>query len=307
MQEPITFTGSPLDRAGNERRDADWLAAQITDPNSRFLPMHRLKALIDLTTGGSIAWRPRSDLAELIDQGAMTLFLGMEGGVAHFGVDVSAVKNPRGEPYGRWGKFIDVRGIAGQLPAGHAAILAQARSMIDWHQRHGFCAVCGAPSTVTDGGYARKCNDEACGAQHFPRTDPVVIMLIEQGGDCLLGRSKMFAPGSYSALAGFMEPGESIEEAVRREIVEEVGIKSGAVRYIASQHWPFPSSLMIGCVAEAEGRDITLDPAELEDARWFSRDDIRAMVDNSQAREGLRMPPPLSLAHQLALRWLDGA
>ena len=304
MQEPIIFTGSPLDRAGNARRDADWLAARLADPNSRFLPLHRLKALIDLSTGGSIGWRPRSDVADLLDQDAMTILLGLADGVAHFGVDASAIENPKAEPYVQWGKFIDVRAIAGQLPAGHAAILAQARAMIDWHRRHGFCAVCGAPSHIAEGGYARKCGAEDCRAIHFPRTDPVVIMLIEQAGDCLLGRQKMFAPGSYSALAGFMEPGESIEEAVRREVSEEVGINAGAVRYIASQHWPFPSSLMIGCVAEARGRDIKLDSAELEDARWFSAAEIRAMVDNSLGREGLRMPPPLSLAHQLALRWL---
>jgi NAD+ diphosphatase len=306
MQDPIIFTGSPLDRAGNARRDAAWLAAQMSDPDSRFLLLHRLKVLIDLTTGGTIGWRPHADVAAFLDQGAMTIFLGLADGVAHFGIDVSAIENPKAEPYGRWGKFIDVRAIAGQLPAGHAAVLAQARAMIDWHGRHGFCAECGAPSQIAEGGYARKCSAESCGAMHFPRTDPVVIMLIEQDGDCLLGRQKMFATGSYSALAGFMEPGESIEEAVRREVVEEVGVTAGAVRYIASQHWPFPSSLMIGCVAEAMGRDITLDPKELEDARWFSKDDIRAMVDNSLGREGLRMPPPLSLAHQLALRWLDG-
>ena len=171
---------------------------------------------------------------------------------------------------------------------------------------HGFCAQCGAPSRIREAGYLRLCSNTDCGAQHFPRTDPVVIMLVESDGDCLLGRSARFPGSMYSALAGFMEPGESIEEAVRREVAEESGVTVGAVRYIASQHWPFPSSLMIGCVGTATDRAITLDPSELADARWFSRAEIAAMVDNWRAADGPRMPPPLSLAHQLARRWLAG-
>ena len=306
MQEPITFTGSPLDRAGNLRRDGNWLAAHLADSSSRFLPFHRLRALIRLEGAAAIGWKSRAEVADFLDAGAICVFLGMQGDIAHFGVDVSAIDKPKAEPYAAWGKFIDVRSIAASLPAGHAAILAQARAMIDWHARHGFCAVCGEQSVIAEAGYVRRCSDDGCKAMHFPRTDPVVIMLVESGEDCLLGRQPRFDKEVFSALAGFMEPGESIEEAVRREILEEAGITVGAVRYLASQHWPFPSSLMIGCVGVAETREITLDPQELEEARWFRRSEIAEMIENATIGKGLRMPPALSLAHQLALRWLAG-
>ncbi|MBT3534986.1 MAG: NAD(+) diphosphatase, partial [Rhodospirillaceae bacterium] len=172
--------------------------------------------------------------------------------------------------------------------------------------RHGFCSVCGQPSRMGEAGYSRKCSDDDCGSMHFPRTDPVTIMLVLDGENCLLGRQKIFAPNSYSALAGFMEPGETIEDTVRREVMEEAGIKVGAVRYVFSQPWPFPSSLMMGCFAEAESTEINIDPNELEEARWFTRDQIRDMVDSWQDQSKLRMPAPLAIAHQLAAAWLRG-
>jgi NAD+ diphosphatase len=185
-----------------------------------------------------------------------------------------------------------------------AAVLAQARSLIDWHDRHGYCANCGSPTEPREAGYMRACTE--CRAQHFPRTDPVTIMLVLRGDKLLLGRQPRFAPMTFSALAGFVEQGENIEEAVRREVREEVGIRVGEVRYHSSQPWPFPSSLMIGCMAEAEEETIRLDPDELEDARWFSRAEIAEMVENHKAEGKLRMPPPISIAHQLAKAWLRG-
>ncbi len=306
LTEPITFTGSPLDRAGNQRRDPAWLAQRRRHPQSRFMPVYKLRALIDLDAGPDIAWLSGDDVRPFLDQGAACLLLGAADGACHFAVDVSAADSAKSAPFSDWGKFIDVRSIAGQLPAGHAAILAQARSMIDWHDRHGFCANCGHPTEITEAGYMRSCPIQDCKAQHFPRTDPVVIMLVERGDNCLLGRQPRFPKEVFSALAGFMEPGESIEEAVRREIMEEAGLPVDRVRYIASQHWPFPSSLMIGCIGETEASDITIDTQELEEARWFSRAEIAAMVEAAVTQEGLRMPPPLSLAHQLAERWLAG-
>ena len=306
MQDPITFTASPLDRAGNLRRNEGWAKARLTEPTSRFLAMHDLKGPIRLGEQPELGWRGPADVAQLLEAGATWVMLGLADGVCHFAVDADAIDDLKAPPYADWGKFIDVRAIAGQLPSGHAATLAQAKALIDWHQRHGFCAQCGAPSRIREAGYLRLCSNPDCGAQHFPRTDPVVIMLVESDGDCLLGRSARFPGSMYSALAGFMEPGESIEEAVRREVAEESGVTVGAVRYIASQHWPFPSSLMIGCVGTATDRAITLDPLELADARWFSRAEIAAMVENWRATDGPRMPPPLSLAHQLARRWLAG-
>ena len=159
---------------------------------------------------------------------------------------------------------------------------------------------------MDEAGYSRKCDDKECGAMHFPRTDPVTSMLVVNGDRCLLGRQKMFAPNSYSALAGFMEPGETIEEAVRRETWEEAGLRVGDVRYIFSQPWPFPSSLMIGCIGVAETTEITLDTDELEEARWFEREQVAEMVENWSDQNKLRMPAPLAIAHQLGRAWLRG-
>lgn len=299
---PITFTASDLDRASALRKDRDWLAGRLTDRRSRFLPMRELKALIRPGREPGIDWRGMADVLDALAEGASTVLLGIRDDVAHFAVDVSG----HGGGGADWGKFIDVRTIAPQVPAAESAILAQARSLIDWHARHRFCAVCGSPSELADGGYVRRCRNEVCGAEHFPRTDPVVIMMVLRGDACLLGRQPRFMPGMYSALAGFVEPGESIEEAVRREVLEEVGIRAGAVRYVASQPWPFPSSLMIGCFAEALEETITIDAEELDEARWFPKSDIPAMLARSMTSEQPRMPPPLSLAHQLALAWLEG-
>ncbi|WP_428249474.1 NAD(+) diphosphatase [Ferrovibrio sp.] len=310
VSSTIPFSGSLLDRAGNHRRDGAWLKAQLGAETSRFLLLHELKPLIALEGGARLAWFPQRYAAALAD--CPTLLLGLENGVAHFAIDVDAVPGIEGLA-DEQNKFIDVRSIAPQLSLPEAAILAQARSMTDWHRRHRFCAQCGAPSNAEDAGYSRRCSNDACKAQHFPRTDPVVIMLgvlPDAGGDrqadrILLGRQRQFLPGVYSALAGFMEPGESIEEAVRRELAEEAGLATGEVRYIASQPWPFPSSLMIGCVADATSDALTVDQHELEDARWFRRDEVTTMLRASTDMNApLRLPPPLSLAHQITKRYL---
>ncbi len=307
MPEPIVFTASPLDRAGDRRQDKAWLAALLDDPNTRFLPLWQLKVLIDLQGegGAAIAWANRETLGDYVRDEAVTVFLGLEDDRAHFAVAIEEDGNPaKSGRLAGGGKFIDVRSIAPNLSVGDAAILAQARSMTDWHLRHRFCAACGAPTTMHEAGYSRRCTETDCAAQHFPRTDPVVIMLVVDGDRCLLGRQPHFAANAYSALAGFVEPGESIEEAVRREVAEEAGITVGQVAYVASQPWPFPSSLMIGCQAEALDSTINIDADELEDARWFDRDQIREMAGNWRSPEGLRLPPPLAIAHQLVLDWM---
>ncbi len=311
--KPICFSGSSLDRAGNPRRDPAWLAEKRRRADSRFLPLRELKALVDITAKPArIAWQDTvwADAHATLP----CLFLGLDAaGIAHFTIDCDADERTAAL-HGEAIKFIDVRSIAAMLPPEEAAILAQARSLTDWHQRHRFCAQCGSPTQLAEAGYSRHCTSEACKAQHFPRTDPVVIMLAvrrdERTGEdmVLLGRQSRFPPGMYSALAGFMEPGETIEEAVRREILEESGIKTGDVRYVACQPWPFPSSLMIGCIAEATSSAITVDPTELEEARWFSRDEVEEMRMKSTDMEASpRLSPPLALAHQLAKRWLAGA
>ncbi|HEV7234361.1 MAG TPA: NAD(+) diphosphatase, partial [Sphingorhabdus sp.] len=189
------------------------------------------------------------------------------------------------------------------LPAEDAAIYGTARSLIDWHNAHRFCGKCGSATELFRAGWGRKCSN--CGKEHFPRTDPVVIMLAEFEGKALVGRQSRFPPGNYSALAGFLEPGESIEEAVRREIHEEAGVTCGAVRYVTSQPWPFGGSqLMIACVADALGNEITLDANELEDAMWVSKDEARAALDGADNRR-FNAPPPFAIAHSLLRAWVE--
>jgi len=189
------------------------------------------------------------------------------------------------------------------LPFKDVAIMGQAKAMIDWHNRHGFCANCGACTALTDGGYRRLCSN--CNAEHFPRTDPVVIMLAVHDDACLVGRNKRFPGNFYSALAGFMEPGETIEEAVRRELQEEVNVKVGAVRYIATQPWPFPSSLMIGCIGEADSRDFKPDGVEITEARWLSRDDAKRLIAGERMAD-ISVPPAIAIAHHLIKAFAEG-
>ncbi|WP_441983474.1 NAD(+) diphosphatase [Microvirga sp. 2YAF29] len=196
----------------------------------------------------------------------------------------------------------DLRAIAtrGLVPVEELGILAMAKSILDWHNRHRFCANCGAPSQAAQAGFRRDCS--SCGAQHFPRTDPVVIMLITRGDKCLLGRQPRFVEKVYSCLAGFLEPGETIEDAVRRETFEESGIRVGEVRYLASQPWPFPSNIMIGCQGEAISDEINFDREELQDARWFSKHDVRRMLDGTH--EDFAAPSPIAIANHLLREWM---
>ena len=210
-------------------------------------------------------------------------------------------------PDGR-GEAFDARTLAPLLAGGEAAILAEARSLIDWHARHRFCAQCGSPTRVELAGWVRRCPE--CRASHFPRTDPVVIMLSVRGEYGLLGRNRRRAGNRFSCLAGFMEPGETLEEAVRRETFEEAGIRVGRVRYLACQPWPFPSSLMTGFLCEALTEEITIDPEELAEARWFSRDEIRAMVERAASGPDdptrVSLPGPVAIAHHICRRWSHG-
>ncbi|MCY1644146.1 NAD(+) diphosphatase [Methylorubrum sp. SL192] len=202
-------------------------------------------------------------------------------------------------------RALDLRALAteGAVAREEQGLIATAKSVLAWHARHRFCANCGSPTSIAAGGFRREC--EACGLHHFPRTDPVAIMLVRRGETCLLGRGPHFKPGMYSCLAGFIEPGETVENAVRRETREETGVAVGAVAYHASQPWPFPASLMIGCVAEALSEAIRTDPDELEDARWFSRPDVARMIQGNHP-EGLTVPPATAIAHLLLRDWLDG-
>jgi NAD+ diphosphatase len=308
------FSDSPIDRASHLRSDQKWLADVLVDPHTRYLPLRNLNALIVPSERPDapmdIGWQAPVEVAEFVGDGAICVFLGLLDGEARFAVDVSSMDDKHaGSDLARKGRFMDVRRIAPRLGHGVPAILAQARAMIDWHKRHRFCSTCGTLSRSADGGYLRVCTSDECDAQHFPRTDPVVIMLAVRDEHCLLGRQPGFPPNMYSSLAGFMEPGETIPEAVRREIMEEAGIEVGAVHYRDTQPWPFPSSLMIGCWAEATTEEITIDGQELEDARWFGRDEIIRALENpavaleDQNWEGLAVPPPMAIAHHLIRDW----
>ena len=295
VSSALVFAGSPLDRAGLRRRDAAWIAAQLEREESRFLPFWRLNVLVRAEKP-ELAWAT-SAIRAAQEPRTGPVLLGVRDGVAHFAVDLSPLEAPVGE-LGLAGvaQFLELRAAAATLPAGDAAIAAQGRQMLDWHARHRFCAVCGRSTQAKEAGYMRECDE--CDAQHFPRTDPVVIMLVESGEKCLLGRQAAWPTQMYSALAGFVEAGESIEEAVRREVHEEAGIAVGEVRYFASQPWPFPSSLMIGCHAEAVSDDVVIDKSEIEDARWFDRAELKSMLMRQHPQE-LSTPPPIAIAHHI--------
>jgi NAD+ diphosphatase len=233
-----------------------------------------------------------------------TIFLGLRDGAAVFGMGMSpaAAEALAGRDDTT---LTELRGMAmqGAVPPEQLGTIAMAKSMVSWHQRHGFCASCGTKTAMREGGWKREC--PACKTEHFPRTDPVVISLVASGDKCLLGRQKQFPPGMYSCLAGFVEAAETIEDAVRREIFEESGIRCAEVTYYMTQPWPYPSSLMIGCNARALNEDIVVDHTELEDARWFSRDEARQMLLR-QHPNGLAGPHPFAIAHHLVGRWLHG-
>ena len=276
--EPF-FSGAGLDRADAVRGDAPAIAALAGHSDARELAWSG--GLPELTADGRLAWQPVT---------TPELFLGFDGESPRF----SAIHEAEGAP---WAAFP----LLAILTDGDAPLFAAALSLSRWHTRHRFCANCGHSTDLVRGGWSRRC--PSCSAEHFPRVDPVVIMIAEHGGELLLGRQPHYPPDRYSALAGFVEVGESIEDAVRRELHEEAGIAVRDVRYVASQPWPFPSSLMIGCSAHAESRELTIDRTELEDARWFSRDAIAAAL--AGAPDAAFQPPPkAAIARTLLERWL---
>lgn len=299
MNRPHTFAGNPLDRAEYQRRDAGWLAARERDPGSRFLPLRQLDVLLEGEDPARLAW-VSGDAA--VDVKGPRFLLGLRDGLAHFAADVSDESDDLA-----WGdkrRFIDVRTAATLLSAEDAGISAQARAQVDWHARHRFCGSCGGPTEPLRGGQQRNCG--SCGADHFPRTDPVVIVVVTDGERCLLGQShgRLSQMRMFSALAGFVDQAESIEEAVRREVLEEAGVRVGAVRYHSSQPWPFPSSLMIGCHADALTTDLRPDDVEMQAVQWFDRATVRQALAGDDAE--LRVPASFAIAHHLIRAWAEG-
>lgn len=283
------FTGGTLDRADRVRHEPELLAAAVADPRARLLVLHGLDPELD--EADRLVWTAL-DAAQ-----GERLFLGFDEGVPLF-----AAAPPHGQPFPGM-RSPALFAMLDRFHAQDAALYAAARALVDWHGRHGFCAVCATPTAIFRAGWGRSCPH--CHAEHFPRVDPVVIMLAEYGDKVLLGRQPPWPPGRYSALAGFLEVGESIEEAVRRETLEEAGVRVGAVRYVASQPWPFPSSLMIACIGVAEDDAITIDTHELEDARWFTRDEVRLALARDPAAP-FGAAPPYAIAHTLLTAWVEG-
>lgn len=284
------FTGGTLDRADALRHDAAALAAAQGDRRARLLKLDVFEP--DLDDDGKLVWTGLADTPA----GAELVLLGLDDARRpHFAASLPGMRAP--------GRSARMLGLLDRFAPGEAATYAAARQVLDWHGRHRFCANCGTRTALFRAGWGRHC--PGCKAEHFPRVDPVVIMIAEHDGRALLGRQPAFPPGRYSALAGFLEPGESIEEAVAREIKEEAGVTVRDVRYIASQPWPFPSSLMIACVGRAEDDAITLDANELEDAIWVPRETVRAVL--AGAPGPFLPPPPYAIAHTLLDAWATAA
>ena len=290
------FTGSPLTRLDSERERPDYFDAQRTHPSARLLRLDGLKPVLD--DAGRLVWAPLSEA----DPQAPLALLGLIDGTPRF-VQLGRIDRSQDQRMGT------INGAAAMSESGAPATYAAARSLVDWHDRHRYCADCGRITTVRRSGWARFClkDDGGCGAEHFPRTDPVVIMLAEHGGKVLVGRNVHSMQGKfYSALAGFLEVGESIEEAVARELHEEAGVVVTEVRYITSQPWPLPSQLMIACIAKVESDALTLDTNELNDAIWVDRDQVRAALAGEDDAP-FHMRFPLAIAYTLLTAWANGA
>jgi NAD+ diphosphatase len=296
-----TFAGNPLNRASERRTDAAWLAEQAGSTESLGLALWNGKPLLETTSEGKvqIAYLPAKMVEDLAGGPERLLFLGLWKETAVFAVDLEGAADPADGPLQGLGAFEDLRAMALKLPATEAAILATAKSMFEWRRRHKHCANCGEPTDAVEGGWKRAC--PSCKAEHFPRTDPVVIMLPVHGDRCMLGRGAVWPKGIFSALAGFLEPGETIEEACARELFEEAGLTAVSVRYHSTQPWPYPSSLMIGLIAQVDGDQATPDQTELAEVEWFTRAQARDLLDGKI--EGLMAPGGMAIAHQLIRAW----
>jgi NAD+ diphosphatase len=293
---PLVFAGSPLDRGELVRRDQADLEAEAAKPTARCILLQGGQPLV--APDGALVRLPLSKAPDWRATGPL-IYLGARDGEPVFACELEADAIPPED-----GALEDARMASMAMPHDDAAIFAQAKSLFGWRERHRFCSNCGAPTVQKSGGARRICGQ--CETEHFPRTDPVVIMLAVDGDQCLLGRQSSWPEGIWSALAGFVEPAETLEEACARELMEEAGVRAdiAATRYVMAQPWPFPSSLMVGLIAPVLSTEITIDRNELEDARWFSRDAVGRMLDGTH--DEALMPPSIAIARRLAELWVDG-
>ncbi len=296
--DQITFTGNPLDRASDARVDPLWIEARLADPSTVFLPLYRGDPLVRDGRAVFLAAGARAEFSSR----APLVFLGLKDGAAHFAVDFSDAPSPQEAPFADCGAYTPLREAAFALAGEDLAIIGEARWFLDWHRRHAHCAVCGARTEIRDGGAKRQC--PRCAAEHFPRSDPVAIVLAVHDGACLLGRGPHFPPGFLSALAGFVEACETPEECAVRELKEEAGVTLTDVRYQFSQPWPFPSSLMMGFIADAKDRDLKLDAKEIVEAHWVDRAQILSLLAGEK-RDDMKLPPRFTIARRLIERWAN--
>ncbi len=298
MSGSYFYVTSGIDRASERRRDETWVAGRLEDAQTRIVPVWRNRNLVapgDDPAPAYIAPSPK-----ILAWGGEPILLGLVDDVAYFAIDVSHHDEP---PFAEHGRYLDLREVGPLLPRLDGAILAYARGMTIWQRRHRFCGRCGSPTESREAGHVRVCASPDCGAPCFPRTDPAVIMLVHDGaGRILLGRQRMWRAGQHSVLAGFVEPGESLEQAVAREVKEEVGITVTDIAYHSSQPWPFPSSIMLGFVARALDVELRVNRAELDHAAWYSREELR----NSPENDSFRLPRRDSISRRLIEDWLAG-
>ena len=295
-----TYAGNPLDRASDRRSDAAWVAERTADPDASAIVLWNGSPLVEREGRGARLVRLTAAAAAQIAGGEeRVLFLGLEAQTALFALDLEGAADPSQGVLMDLGQFEALRTLAPRLSPSDAAIAATAKAMFEWRRRHRFCSVCGEQSQVREAGWKRVC--PSCSAEHFPRTDPVVIMLPVRGDRCLLGRQAAWPAGMFSALAGFLEPGEAIEEACARELQEEAGLVAASVAYHSSQPWPFPTNLMIGLIAEVEAGEARPDQTELEAVRWFTRAEAGALLRGEL--DGAFAPPPFAIAHSLIAAW----
>lgn len=298
------FSGVPLDRVHHLRDDAAWLDARLFDPASRYLAVNNGRNLIFKGDELRAYFHAPGALADLVSERTTVAFLGLGEGpaaeVAHFAIDLSSVAEEELLSRSPASALMDLRQLVQVIPGHEAALCAYARGLLYWHQRHGFCGVCGSPTVSRSAGHMRLCTKEGCAATHFPRTDSAVIMLVHDGERCVMSRQSHWPPGMHSTLAGFLEPGESLEEAVAREVFEETGLRVAEVRYHSSQPWPFPASIMVGFYARVVGGEFRPNLQELESAAWYTREQLKTIGDTDR----FRLPNAYSIAHRLITDWL---
>ncbi len=288
-----------LDRASHLRTDETWLTAQFEDEHTLVIPVWRTRNLVANREQPQGVMLPTTRARDLIDAARATVLLGIRNDVAHFAVDISPLEERDVCGIHDDSEFVDLRSVGPVMDRSEASILAYAKGIMYWHARHEFCGSCGHPTEIREAGHLRRCTNPECGALHFPRTDPAVIMLVAKDDRALLGRKAEWMEGMYSTLAGFVEPGESLEQAVAREVMEEAGVKITNIRYHSSQPWPFPSSLMLGFYADALNEDFHRNDDELEDLQWFTRKEL------ADGGAGIaKRPRSDSIARRLIDEWI---